>query len=325
MATRRTQIHHSSLLIHHSISHLCASKRMRMNIFTNTLKALVAENKIKLVMAVLTDFWHDKNQVSHNECLLLRSQWLQAEQDFTTGLIERSEVMRVMSRVKMGLMQQTDEVAGQSFDVDAAMKRAAEIQNRFAEAEVALPGSKKVGWWVWLLLLPVLAAGGWLGKGLFTAKPAEAVQPIAVHKTLKDTLAEVAALREQADKLIVSNQEQQALALLGKAVSLQQVDYALYNQRADLYFKMGRYPQAEADAERSIRLNPNFCMSYVTIAQIMTKRGRTEEFYANIENALKRNTDGKCNLWLFDELPGLIEHRTEPRFKQLMAAYRKAK
>lgn len=49
-----------------------------------------------------TDFWHDKNQKSHNECLLLRSQWLQAEHDFTVGLIERSEVMRVMSRVKMG-------------------------------------------------------------------------------------------------------------------------------------------------------------------------------------------------------------------------------
>lgn len=78
-------------------------------------------------------------------------------------------------------------------------------------------------------------------------------QPIAVHKTLKDTLAEVAALREQADKLIVSNQEEEALALLRKALTLQQVDYALYNQRADLYFKLGRYPQAEADAERSIR------------------------------------------------------------------------
>ncbi len=303
------------------VFHLCASKRKRMNIFTNTLKALIAQNKVKLVMAVLTDFWHDKNQKSHNECLLLRSQWLQAEHDFTAGLIERSEVMRVMSRVKMGLMQQTDEVTGQSFDLDQAMKRAAEIQNQFAEEEVVV-NSKKIAGWVWLLLLSVLVGGAWFGKDLFRTKPAEIVQPIAVHKTLKDTLAEVAALREQADKLIVSNQEQEALALLNKAVSLQQVDYTLYNQRADLYFKMGRYPDAEKDAERAIRLNPNCCTSYVTIAQVMTKRGRTEEFYANIEKALKRNTEGKCNLWKYDELPGIIEYRNEPRFKQLITAYK---
>ncbi|MFN0014493.1 MAG: tetratricopeptide repeat protein [Saprospiraceae bacterium] len=293
-----------------------------MKIFTNTLKSLITQNKIKLAMAVLADFWQDKNQASYNECLLLRSQWLQAEQDFTAGLIDRSEAVRVMNRVKAGLMHQAQEVAGKSFDLDQAMKRAADIQNRFAEEEVEVPGGKKIGWWVWLVALSVLVAGVWLGKDLFRATPAEAAQPPAVHKTLKDTLAEVAALREQADNLVVSNQEQQALALLNKAVSLQEVDYALYNQRADLYFKIGRYPDAEKDAERSIRLNPNFCMGYVTIAQIMTKRGRTEEFYTNIEKALKRNTEGKCNLWQLDELPGIIEHRTEPRFKELIAAYR---
>lgn len=293
-----------------------------MNIFANTIKSLIAQNKIKLAIAVLTDFWHHKNQVSHSECLLLRSQVLQAERDFTAGLIERGEVTQVMNRVKAGLMNQAQEVAAQSFDVNQAMKRAAEIQNRFSEEEVDAPGRKKVGGWIGLLLLTVLVAGAWLSRDLFTTKPAEAVQPFAVHKTLKDTLAEVAALREQADKLTVSLQEEEALALLRKAVSLQQVDYELYNQRADLYFKMGRYPQAEADAERAIRLNPNCCMSYVTIAQIMTKRGRTEEFYANIEKALKRNTEGKCSVWQFDELPGIIEHRNEPRFKQLIAAYR---
>lgn len=294
-----------------------------MNAFTKTLKALIAENKIKLVMAVLADFWQDKNQASHNECLLLRSSWLQAEQDYTSGLIERSEVIRVMNRVKMGLMNQIDELAGQSFDLDQAIKRAAEIQNRFAEQEVALPAANKARWWIWLLLLALLVASAWFAKNLFTTKPSEVIQPPNVHKTLKDTLAEVAAWREQADKLIISNQEEQALVLLNKAVALQQVDYALYNQRADLYFKMGRYPDAEKDAERSIRLNPNICMAYVTIAQIMTKRGRTEEFYANIEKALKRNTEGKCNLWQFDELPGIIEHRNELRFKKLIAAYRK--
>lgn len=30
-------------------------------------------------------------------------------------------------------------------------------------------------------------------------------------------------------------------------------------------------------------------MSYVTIAQIMSKRGQPEEFYANIEKALKKH------------------------------------
>lgn len=293
-----------------------------MNILTKTLKSLIAQNKIKLAMAVLADFWQDKNHAFYNECLLLRSQWLQVEQDFTAGLIDRSEAVRVMNRVKAGLVQQVQEVAGTPFDLDQAMKRAAGIQNQFAEEEM-VPGGKKVGSWVWLLLAAVLAAGAWAGKDLFRAEPEGVPQPLVVHKTLKDTLAEVEALRKQADKLIVSHQEEEALALLRKAVSLQQVDYELYNQRADLYFKMGRYPQAEADAERAIRLNPNCCLSYVTIAQIMTKRGRTEEFYANMEKALKRNTEGKCNIWQHDELPGIIEHRNEPRFRQLIAAYRK--
>ncbi|GEM_PF-1709256 len=296
-----------------------------MNILTKTLKSLIAQNKVKLVMVVLTDFWHDRNQEAHNECLLLRSQWLQAEHDFTAGLIEHSEVMRVMSKVKMGLMQQADEVARQSFDLDQAMKRAVEMQNQFAEEEVVVSNGKKTAWWVWLSVLLVLGAGAWLGSKMFPTKPVEVVQPFVVHKTLKDTLAEVAACRGQADLLIVSNNEEEALVLLNKAVSLQQKDYTLYNQRADLFFKMGRYPDAEKDAERSIQLNPNFCTGYVTIAQIMTKRGRTEDFYTNIEKALKRNTEGNCDLWHLDELPGIIEHRTEPRFRQLIAAYRKVK
>jgi len=55
-------------------------------------------------------------------------------------------------------------------------------------------------------------------------------------------------------------------------------------------------------------LNPNCCLSYVTIAQIMTKRNRTADFYANLEKALQKNTEGKCDIWQYDELPGIIEH-----------------
>lgn len=296
-----------------------------MNPFTGTLKSLIAQNKIKLVMAVLTDFWQDKDQDAYNKCLLLRSNWQQAEQDFTSGLTDRNEVTQVMNRVKMGLIQLTDEVTAQTFDLDAAMKRAASIQNQFAEQEVPVPGGKKIGAWVWLLLVGGLGLCLWWGKDLFTTENQKTTAvpelPVA-HLTLKDTLAEVLALSKQADNLIRSNQEEQALALLGKALALQQLDFELYNQRADLYFKMGRYPQAENDAERAIRLNPNGCLSYVTIAQVMSKRDNTEAFYANLEKALQKNTDGKCNLWEYDQLPGIIEHRNEPRFKKLMAAYR---
>lgn len=297
-------------------------QKRSMNNFTKTLKSLIGENKVKLVLAVLTDFWQDKNLAAHNECLLLRSSWLQAEHDFNAGLIDRKEVSLVMNRVKMGLIQQTDAVAAESFDLAQAMERAARIQNQFTEEEVSLSGGRKESW-MWLLVLPVLIVGVWFGKDFFVTKTPGTIEPPVIHQTLKDTLDEVEALSRQADKLIRNNQEEGALALLSKALLLQQLDYELYNQRADLYFKMGRYPQAENDAERAIRLNPSCCLSYVTTAQIMTKRGRTEEFYANIEKALKRNTEGKCNLWQFDELPGIIEHRNEPRFKQLMAAYQK--
>jgi len=294
-----------------------------MNNFTKTLKALVGQNKIKLVLAVLTDFWQDKNQALYNECLLLHSNWLQAEHDYSAGLIDRKEVTQVLNRVKMGLIHQTDVVATESFDLVQAMERAARIQNQFAEEEVSVPKEKSAGLWVWLLVFPVLLGGIWFGKDLFVVKTPGAIEQPAVHRTLKDTLAEVDALRKQADNLIRSNQEEGALALLSKAVALQQMDYELYNQRADLYFKMGRYPQAENDAERAIRLNPNCCLSYVTIAQIMTKRNRTADFYANLEKALQKNTEGKCDIWQYDELPGIIEHRNEPRFKKLIADYRR--
>jgi len=294
-----------------------------MNNFTKTLKSLIGQNKVKLVLAVLTDFWQDKNQALYNECLLLRSNWLQAEHDFGAGLIDRKEAAQLMNRVKMGLIHQTDVVAAESFDLAQAMERAARIQNQFAEEEVSVPKEKSAGLWVWLLVFPVLLGGIWFGKDLFVVKTPGAIEPPAVHRTLKDTLAEVDALRKQADNLIRSNQEEGALALLSKAVALQQMDYELYNQRADLYFKMGRYPQAENDAERAIRLNPNCCLSYVTIAQVMTKRNRTADFYANLEKALQKNTEGKCDIWQYDELPGIIEHRNEPRFKKLIADYRR--
>lgn len=297
-----------------------------MDHLTDFLKAHLAQNRTKLVLTILIDFYKGKRPDLQNQCVLHLSNLEQVERDFASGVISRQEAWQSLAKVKMGLIHLIDEAAGLDYDAPQALMQAQAIERQFPKEEEFSVPEKRVSAWVWALGLVVAVAAGaalafWgLNRPAPESVPAAlpAPQPVEPKMTLADTLKLVEAYREEADKLTLQNQMEKALEVCNKAVALRQNDYALYNQRADILFKMTRYTQARGDAERAITLNPNNCWSYMTMAQIQTGLGNSERFYYYIEKALQKH----CEVWDYDEQPGILEHRNEARFKRLMRDYR---
>lgn len=295
-----------------------------MEHFSSFLKGHLAQNRTKLVLAILSDFYKGKRPDLENQCVLHYSNLEQVERDFASGVINRQEAWQSLAKVKMGLIQLIDALAGLDYDESGALARAGELERKFpAKEEFSVPEKRsKAG--LWLLVIALAVGGGsalaYWGLKTPPAEPLPATLPApAEHRmTLADTLKLVEAYREEADKLTIQNQLDKALEVCNKAVALRQNDYGLYNQRADILFKMARYTQARGDAERAITLNPNDCWSYMTMAQIQTSLGNTERFYYYLEKSLQKH----CEVWEYDEQPGILEHRNEDRFKRLIRAYR---
>jgi len=93
----------------------------------------------------------------------------------------------------------------------------------------------------------------------------------------------------------------------------------LLNQRANIYLHLSRYAEARGDARKAIALNPEYCDSYVSLAQAQAKLGDVEDFYRNVETALRK----RCEVWDYTQQIGLSDFRNQPRFKKLLAQFRK--
>lgn len=292
-----------------------------MNQFSDFLKKNLAQNRSKLVLAVLIDFFRDSRPDLQNQCFLHQSNLQQVERDFSSGVINRQEAWQSLAKLKMGLIHLIDELPGLSFDESAALDHAHALAANFPEPEFDIPVKRSGAWgWVAGIIAAAVVAAGLV---YWSLRPEPVVREPAtgtpvVHMTLADTLELVKAYRKEADNWTLQNQLDKALESANQAIALRQNDAELYNLRADILFKKGLYTQARGDAERAITLNPNDCWSYITMAQIQTKLGNTERFYENIEKAMQKH----CDVWEYDQQPGLLEHRTEPRYQRLVKAYR---
>ncbi|GEJ43429.1 lipopolysaccharide assembly protein LapB [Chryseobacterium sp. ON_d1] len=60
----------------------------------------------------------------------------------------------------------------------------------------------------------------------------------------------------------------------------------LYNGRADVYFKMKKYKEALADANKAISIDPKFAQSYVSKSMILFEASKLKEACENLDKAV---------------------------------------
>lgn len=67
----------------------------------------------------------------------------------------------------------------------------------------------------------------------------------------------------------------------------QKPESLLYNNRADVFLAMKKYKEASADADRAIKLDPKFPLSYVTKARIFFETNKNTDACINVDKAVK--------------------------------------
>ncbi len=102
--------------------------------------------------------------------------------------------------------------------------------------------------------------------------------------------------------------------------------YNALNGLANLYRIIGKYDLALNYVYRSIELNPAFAIAYTTLAEIKSKLNQDEEFYINLETALRLNSgfgnEQKIDPEIFSEDSIYKKYYTQDRFKRIMEKYK---
>jgi tetratricopeptide (TPR) repeat protein len=297
-----------------------------MQHFANTLRALVATNRPKLVLAVLSDFLSKNIPHLHNEALMLQANLSQAERDLATGVANRNEVQQSLAKINAGLLHLIGEIAQHPGDEMAAIERAQEVDAAFHEQEfVPKPARNStlllsvsglivavlLGFLIWKMMVPQAVVEK---SAEVLPKPLDSpvVKSLAEQKTEYDAWIKIA---EDCSK---QGQWQKSLEALNKAFGLGFDNAKLFNLRAESYLHLERYTEARDDARIAITKDANDCFSFMSLAQALSKMGDEAGFYTNIEIALRKH----CKVWEYTEQIGIFEHRNTLRFKKLISQYK---
>lgn len=109
----------------------------------------------------------------------------------------------------------------------------------------------------------------------------------------------------------------EALLLYDEAIELdEELARALYN-KSNLLRLMEKYDQAEILSKRALEIDPENEYIYATLAEICAKQGRRDEFYAYLEEALKRNYP----VWRHLDEPAFRPYKPDALFKELVQNY----
>jgi tetratricopeptide (TPR) repeat protein len=297
-----------------------------MQQFITTLQSLVATNRTKLALAILSDFFAQKRFDLHQQTLMYQATLSKAERDFTTGVATRSEVQQNIAKVNVGLLNLIEEIPQTHNNETEAMERATQIASTFKELEFAPQSTKSQSKLLWigafgvLLMTATMVWFTFFNVEIVIPKSNQIAQnvPVKQVKTIAEQKTESDAWRKSAEDIAKQGQWSQALTTINKAFGLGFDNAELYNQRADILLHLSRYSEARDDAQRTIALNANFCWGYVTLAQASSKLGNEEGFYTNIETALRKN----CEVWKYTQQIGLFEYQNKPRFKNLIKKYK---
>ncbi len=290
-----------------------------MSQFAAAVKSLVSDNRLKLALTVLADYWKHTDTEQHNQCVLLQSTLKQAEKEYSLGIITRGEAGQVLAKVRFATLRLADEANEALTDDDTACRRVSALKQSFAEPELSIKPGVLPAWSVWAAAagIAVVAALSYFLSGPQHAGPTDMA---AKTNAPIDTAVTVDALIREAGQYYGQNNFAKALESANKAIALRPDRGVLYNTRASIYLKQNNIDLADADARRAVLLAPDDCFAYATLAQVCTKQDDTEGFYRNIETSLKQ----RCEIWKFTDQVGIIEHSTEKRFQDLIKAYQTA-
>ncbi len=289
-------------------------------VFSNTLKKLIAEGRIKVSLQILSDFFQSRDQTLFNDALLLQSNLTDAERNLSQGLITQVEANQAFAKIKKGVLLLIDEVSQMSFDEKNVLDRAQHLLESFKEMEPDWSKNGSRSLWPALLLLSLLLALGWLGYRQFIQDDHSQVvktDPAPPKMTIRDSTENAEAYYKEAINHVRQRMYDKAIFNFTKAINLQQSNAKYYNARADALFNQKEYANAKNDAIKAILLDANFAQAYVTLAQCCSKLNDVECFYHNIELSMKKHFP----LWEHDQEPGIFEHTNESRYKQLITRY----
>jgi hypothetical protein len=146
-----------------------------MTQFSNTVKALISANKTKAALAILADYYRDKDTDLHNQCLMQQSALIETEKNLTMSILSRNDAVQSLAKVRYAAITLADEV-DKTIDNDAeAHQRALEIEQLFKEPEFNVPtaNTKRLYWGVGVGVLALLAV-----FVLFYTNPKEVKAPV---------------------------------------------------------------------------------------------------------------------------------------------------
>jgi hypothetical protein len=128
-----------------------------MTQFSNTVKSLISANKTKAALAILADYYRDKDTDLHNQCLMQQSALVETEKNLTMSILSRNDAVQSLAKVRYAAITLADEI-DKTLENDAeAHQRALEIEQLFKEPELNLPTAANPKRLYWVLGLGVLA------------------------------------------------------------------------------------------------------------------------------------------------------------------------
>lgn len=297
-----------------------------MQHFANSLRALVARDQPKLALAVLNDFLAKEMPSIADSGLLLQAQLNRLSQETATGLVNSADARQRLAQINAGILQLINEVAQHPADEMKALARAREVEVAFSKKEInTLPAQRSTAWlrWAGIAAVAVLAIGGiwWTQK---SPAPSRVTQEKSAMEALKpqkpsEQIGEWDAWVKKAENFQEQGQWQSAYTAVNNAFGLGFDNADLYNQRADILLHLNRFAEARDDAQKAITLNPNYCYSYLTLAQAYAKLGDVEAFYHNVEMSLRKN----CEVGKLTDHIGIADFKKEARLQRLLKKYEK--
>ncbi|XP_053731927.1 uncharacterized protein zgc:123010 isoform X1 [Synchiropus splendidus] len=106
-----------------------------------------------------------------------------------------------------------------------------------------------------------------------------------------DTTKKSASLTEKGIKLVQEGQYSQAVSMFTEAIKCDPKDYRFFGNRSYCYYCLEQYPQALADAERSIQLAPDWPKGHFRRGSALMGMKRYSEAEKAMEQVLKLDRD----------------------------------
>jgi tetratricopeptide (TPR) repeat protein len=304
--------------------------------FINQLRNLLSEDNFEGVFSILKIFLNTvlPNEQVINDLSLIKGNFIKAEKSFYNNEISREDYILETARVRRAMTMILDEIGTMSFDerkAELILKDFLRENPTIIPSKLAKKGHKDV-FYAALILFPTALMCYFVffyenekpSKVVEQKPPKEVVKKRLISKTDFDFYVnEANRIRQTVGQDNYTTEDGKARIrktkiYLDTALMARPDDAITYNSRADCYMILGKLDSAMTDIETSLSYDSYHTYTYATRAQIKALKGDTEGFYKDIEEALIRGHD----VWRMRNSLGVIEHRYEKRFIQLLKKFK---